>query len=1329
MEIAVLTARLEAQIAQFETGMASAIKVLNSVQKQIKETEKVVVALREEMKTVKMSQKQATETSAVLDQMERKMASAAAGFKEAKDAIRNVQMDPSQAVVTGAVADAEVRDLKKVRDAAIEADLALHRVQTRTPGGQFAGMAIPMGRVGNQGTAAIQGMEDYRRYLDQLARSRGVMLGPQTLEDYLREAATPTHGVRMAGRFGFDAIPNRERIRIQPPAGLGVGNNIRGAERYLRSLGFNIAGGGVGTRPGRGTGTGGFFGGRGGFLEGVLPGGRRAGPAAVLTGIGLLAGAGPAAVPAAAGAGVGIAAGFTALLGAAATLKLAFADMTAASFKTKAGFDALTPAQQSLVITLKSLDAGVMKPLEKLAQTNLIPRLTDALHKLVSGPLVGAITKSVGSFATNIGKGAQGAAGILGSSDFAKSFGAVMQADSRYVRDFIVDIGHLTSAFFSVLQAAIPLTNWFNKLTSQFSLWADTAARSGQQSGALGQFFERAKLGLQAISKLLSSIVAIAGDFGRAFGFKNSIALIGLFSTAFQGIANFIKRNKMVLHDFFAGAIGAIRNLEAILAPISAFLSKILGLINQLIGGTNGWRKAIEILAGVLTVKWLQSVLVKLGSIGVAETVLANGATAASIKVGGLRGALLALGGADVLAALSGLLVPLAGIAAVFATPNSTGGNPTVPYRPDFRLTKDVMQSQTGKAMPPALKKEFLAYRAGTVNQTDFETWLATHLGLLSQYGIQVTPALREYAHTVSTSGGADSRLPSGPGFGGITGAVGKITSAGVQAALKLPASISNQIVKASAGHGSMEKANAQAYAYYNQLLAQPGLSKAEKTAIYYAQAPYTPPAAFQQSGGGSVGFHGPTTAGGAVFQAQQALAGAMGAGSGVSFNQQVKLAKQYEAAAAAAYKHLKGQKVVAADVAAKQAELTTLARDEANAHKDINLILHRQSVEEAKLAKAREKAREKALDDARKIQISQHGTRIQALRTNLAGGMISAFSPSDQLKAVNTALLGAGKQLEQLKTLQDKLLSHEKQTDKLKKEENQIQHEINQTKGLIQTAQKDQLKALKAKQQDDLQSQISKILGLGEHESKGHVAAARSSSQVRSFLNNTLKKFGLGGTGSKPLEPFVKELYKAGDINKRQYTSLEKILAAIGLMKQDTGTISSGITGNISQRLKQIKDELAPSNNFSKLNFVTSEQAILKHAGIHISGTKAQRAKFMEQANEALGLHGKLHRGSGSVNGVPLNPDGTPAIKVSRLRLPHHISGTYNPHLPLPHHMGGTYKIHVKVEADGSTPMSRAAAKAIADEVYKVFQGNRRRNTTQMTGANAGRNLGSGLG
>ena len=42
---------------------------------------------------------------------------------------------------------------------------------------------------------------------------------------------------------------------------------------------------------------------------------------------------------------------------------------------------------------------------------------------------------------------------------------------------------------------------------------------------------------------------------------------------------------------------------------------------------------------------------------------------------------------------------------------------------------------------------------------------------------------------------------------------------------------------------------------------------------------------------------------------------------------------------------------------------------------------------------------------------------------------------------------------------------------------------------------------------------------------------------------------------------------------------------------------------------------------------------------------------------------------------------------------------------------------------------MSKQAARNIAGEVYAIFQANRRRNTTLMTGGNSGRNLGAGLG
>ena len=229
---------------------------------------------------------------------------------------------------------------------------------------------------------------------------------------------------------------------------------------------------------------------------------------------------------------------------------------------------------------------------------------------------------------------------------------------------------------------------------------------------------------------------------------------------------------------------------------------------------------------------------------------------------------------------------------------------------------------------------------------------------------------------------------------------------------------------------------------------------------------------------------------------------------------------------------------------------------------------------------------------------------------------------------------------------------------------------------------QENAAKQLRLSQQQNLT--LEGVLGIAPTGLRsGAQAAASSSSSLRTFLNDTLKQFGLAQTGSSALGPYITELHKLGDINNRQYTSLEKILTAIGLMKKDTGTISSSISGNVTQRLAEIKSELAAATGFSDLYAA---------AGYRVAGLSAQQAQTQAGLTE--------HRGTipygGALGGIPLLPTGAPAT-----------SG----HVTLIH--TGDTTINV--------PGYHGDPKALADVLSRAQVNNSFRNVTQVRGVNAG--------
>lgn len=431
-------------------------------------------------------------------------------------------------------------------------------------------------------------------------------------------------------------------------------------ERRGRDGNGLINGGGGGSRDGRGGGPG--LSGRG-LFGGILPGGARASAGFITTALGVGVAATPVVGTAAVGAGLGITAGIGALAGGAGVLALAFGDLSKAAFTTQKAFDKLTPAQQQFVQTLRSLDAGLVKNLEGQAQRIVIPGVTAAIRSAITPASVAALTGGVQSFGSAVSGGAQQAGKLFGSTEFAKAFGAVLQADARYLRDMIDGTLHLVDAFVHLQQAAIPLTDWMDKGILRLAKLADASTRAGQASGGLARFFDRARVSLQTLGHLVGSVGDLFGSMFAAIGFGNSIATINLISRAIKDLANFVNANRNTLRDFFTGAIAAASNVLNLLNRLLQALTPILTKLDELIGGARGWQVAFEVLLAYFTGKFVVGMILGFAKITLAAEVTAG--VSGTAGVGKLKFALMALAGADVFGALAKLTARLA----LFAVP------------------------------------------------------------------------------------------------------------------------------------------------------------------------------------------------------------------------------------------------------------------------------------------------------------------------------------------------------------------------------------------------------------------------------------------------------------------------------------------------------------------------------------------------------------------------------------------------------------------------------------------------------------------------------------
>jgi hypothetical protein len=1020
-----------------------------------------------------------------------------------------------------------------------------------------------------------------------------------------------------------------------------------------------------------------------GALFGLLPGGARPSQAALTTLLGLAVGGAPAVAPGLLAAAPIAGAGIGALAGAAGTLKLAFDGITSAAFTTQAAFDKLTPAQQAFVQTLRGLDAGLGATLKGIAQGTLLPQLSSALHTAFSPSAVSSLSGGVGAFSNAIGGGAQDFAKLFGSSGFQDQFGQMLQQDAGYLKTFLDAFTTWTDAIVRFQVSAAPLLTWLGGLTTQLADWVDTSIQADQANGRLANFFDILKTSLQTTGTLLLSIGHLAGGFVDALGFQNSVALVNLLSRTLNDLADFLKANGHVFQDFFKGALDSANDLLSVIRGLGAVITPVLSLFDKLIGGSKGWQLAIDALAVTVVAKFLLMDVAVSTYASILEAIpWVAASTAGVIAIEQLiehwqqfKGWLQDFSNWVNSHLTLLLLNPLTAWIAI-----------TVEVVRHWGLIKDAIQDVAtflGNVFGPVVQTVeglFNALQAAIINSLEsvlqaFQ-WVvdkipSSVLGISTGAGA-VKSALAGGISTLQglASGGALVASPAEtvPHFQGtFAGAAGGSAPPAAQINLNLPGNIQLALAKA-ANPGSTAAADALAFAFYQNQLALPNLTQAQQISLYTAEGPYRP-----SSASGTAGALTPTA--GTGYQVPIATQTAISNAVTAAALKKPGALKQETSAYQNAIKVVQGQlgglsptdRITAqTDIQGFVSALAGLAPNAGVAFSGLNVLP--QGIR----------------------------SRLVAQQTRVAGiGSVGATTPfsSDTIRALKGLDVQQQASLESIKKQLDSQALTEKQVNALKAEQLQLTKEQAATEKQITdqvTMQKQAAVNLRQEQ----------ILGIGG--GAGQVSAARETATVRTFLNATLKQFGLGGTGSGELGPFVQELKKNGDINQKQYTSLEKILSVITLAKESGDKLTSAITGNVSQRLAEIKQELQSSLGFSDLNSVTTEQSLLRHAGVSLTGTRAQRARFLEQSNEALQNRGLLAHAAGSANGVPLIIHGAPALST--------------------HH---TIEITVK-DAAGRVG---GGAKQIADEVYKIFQKNYRRNTTLMTGANAGRNLGAGLG
>jgi hypothetical protein len=693
MEVAELTARLEAHVGEFMRNMQQADALIAGVRRDLGELATSSRTAQDAMQGVRFANGQVGTIVAELDKMENALGDTRVAADRLSGDIRDVGFGPGQ--VTAFVAEAKLMQnaLDGVGDKARRVDSEIQRVRFRSSLGTFLPDSPPSlqvingvptfvqgrsatGFMAGQGGAPGNSLMLYDRSAER-AFTRGYSGSvPGSGGGYTRPYNYPfgggeTGARRLGGMFYDPQADAAYQIRRTVGGGdsFDRSGGIAAAERYLRMhAGSSGAdGGGRGTFAGSGGHDHGSDGGySGGLLGGILPGGRRASAGAVTTGIGILAGLAPAVVPSIVGLAAALPQMAIGAAGAFGVVKLALADVSKQAFETQKEFDKLTKSQQGLVHDLRSLDAGLVKQLEARAQSVLIPAFHRDLRNLVTPGSVGMLQGGVNAFSGAVSRSTGDVSKYLGGPAFTSMFGDLLRRNAGYLSNFGTTFVHVTDALLRFLQASKPFTDWLDRTIQLGAVWLDTWSRMEQQTGG---FDSAARAAVDAFRNLGAIVYAVGGAVVALY---NAVGgggpALQLVVGVFDELTAILTQNRGVLNDFFKGAGQSINDVLHLVEAVNPALKDMLAVLNEVASLLGGWRVVIDAVA----IAWVARLAaMKLGVTGlVAELLLVPGAAAtagvesaaalatpwsiatktATAEVTGLRAALLGL---------QGMLIPI----------------------------------------------------------------------------------------------------------------------------------------------------------------------------------------------------------------------------------------------------------------------------------------------------------------------------------------------------------------------------------------------------------------------------------------------------------------------------------------------------------------------------------------------------------------------------------------------------------------------------------------------------------------------------------------------
>lgn len=590
--------------------MRAAQAQLDATRRDVEKLDIASLGLQHDMEKIRVTQAQASESRAALGTMEHSLKGVRTAAIEGKEGLHALGLSNQQVAQFVLSTDEMIRKVKELRNAELEAAVAARAMGGRIPamgggymirgaGGRFSGAEQLPSFGGNESFAGMP----WRTGMPSSESDRG-----------------------RGGLFGML---------------FGARKADQEAERMGRALerevGGMLSGGTGGGRGWSGRGTG-YYGNRdpwsSGAFRGSLPGGRRMDAESIFTLLGAgVSLSGPVGAGAA-GIATMIPAALEGLGGSIGVLALAFHGLSAKAFTSQKAFNKLDSAQQDFVMTLKSLAGGLGKNLTGTAQGIIIPGFTQALHEAFTPASMRALSSATKDFSNSLVQAAHAWAKMFGSASFANAFSDVMHHVAGYTSDFLKGLANLASGLIHLQEAALPFTDWLDRVVLDFTKWFDATMRAQQANGGLIRFFDTARTSLTVLAKTVASLAgALHSLFNALGGMQMGLGLLTALGRVFDTLGAFLNRNQNTLSSFFLGGLAAINDVITVLQKLLDLLSPLLDAVDGVAKSLGGWRGIIDVVFAALAGKFLAT---KLGFIQMGTEAEVAGAKIATSMNGAL---------------------------------------------------------------------------------------------------------------------------------------------------------------------------------------------------------------------------------------------------------------------------------------------------------------------------------------------------------------------------------------------------------------------------------------------------------------------------------------------------------------------------------------------------------------------------------------------------------------------------------------------------------------------------------------------------------------------